>query len=363
MRILYDGQIYAQQTAGGINRYFANIIRKLPHDFSPTLTTAAFRSTNFPSHPNLKTFFYPRHGFKPGRVSFWLEKYFFRVVNSFDYDIIHPTYYWLLARHDMSQCRDPVVITVHDMIHEIFSDQIDPDHQQAIEKKKAILSAQSIICVSENTKHDLLERYQIPDENITVIYHASEIDITMSFGNEVVPSRPYYLYVGGRYSYKNFDHLLLVLAKVVSKVPELILCVVGAPFNQAEQKLITELKLSDHIQHYSYPSDQHLAKLYRCSVAFVYPSLYEGFGIPLLEAMSCGTVSIASDTSSIPEVVGEAGLYFDPHNVNDLVDLMLFVLENSAERECLIQKGFDRAKCFSWDKTASQTIEVYQKLL
>jgi glycosyltransferase involved in cell wall biosynthesis len=363
VRILYDGEVYTGQAAGGINRYFGNIISRLPDDFSPTLTTTAIRETNFPSHPRLKTFLYPRHGFRPGRISYWLEKYYFRYVTSFQYDLIHPTYYWLLTRHDLSELRQPIVLTVHDMIHEIFADRIDPNHHIAEEKKKAILSAQALICISENTKRDLLTRYSIPEEKITVIYLASEIDITMSYGEDLVPANPYFLYVGGRLGYKNFTSLLAAFAKVVSKVADLSLCIVGSPLTSTEQKLISDLGLNEFIEHYRYPSDRHLAKLYRCSVAFIYTSLYEGFGIPPLEAMSCGTVAIVAKTSSIPEVVGEAGLYFDPHNANDLVDLMLFILENSAERECLIQKGFDRAKCFSWDKTLAQTIEVYQKLL
>jgi glycosyltransferase involved in cell wall biosynthesis len=363
VRILYDGEIYTGQPAGGINRYFANIISRLPSNFSPTLTTTTIRENNFPSHPGLKTFLYPRHGFKPGRVSYWLEKYYFRYVTSFEYDLVHPTYYWLLTRYDMSKLKKPIVLTVHDMIHEVFADQIDPNQHISEQKKKAILSAQALICVSENTKRDLLIRYPIPEEKITVIYHASEIDITMSYNETLVPDSPYFLYVGGRIGYKKFTSLLAAFAKLVSKVTNLSLCIVGSPLTSAERKLVSDLGLNEFIKYYHYPSDCHLAKLYRCSLAFVYPSLYEGFGIPLLEAMSCGTVVIAAKTSSIPEVVGEAGLYFDPHTVNELVDLMLFVLENSAERECLIQKGFDRAKCFSWDKTASQTIEVYQKLL
>src|SRR5205085_4665610 len=95
-------------------------------------------------------------------------------------------------------------------------------------------------------------------------------------------------YVGSRAAYKNFDGLLMALAKVVSKHPEILLCVVGSLFNKEENQLIAELKLTEHIKHYGHASNTHLAKLYRCSVALVYPSMYEGFGIPPLEAMACG---------------------------------------------------------------------------
>jgi glycosyltransferase involved in cell wall biosynthesis len=363
MRILYDGQIYAMQTAGGINRYFANLISRLPEDFTPALTTCKPRNVNYPAHPNLKTFFYKRFGFRPGFVSYWLEKHYFRAVASFNsFDVVHPTYYSLLTRQGINQCKAPVVLTVYDMTHELFAEQIDSNGLYAEEKRKAILAAQAVICISENTKKDLLERYSFPEEKVTVTYLASEIDASLSHGSEQVPCRPYYLYVGSRISYKNFDRLLVAFGKAVSVQPEIVLCVVGSPFNETEEKLIAELKLSEHIEHYEYASDTHLAKLYRCSVAFVYPSLYEGFGIPPLEAMSCGTVVVASNCSSIPEVVGDAGILFDPKSTGDLADILLSLLDNPTERDRLIAKGHQRAQVFSWDQTVAQTLNVYRSV-
>jgi glycosyltransferase involved in cell wall biosynthesis len=363
MRILYDGQIYAMQTAGGINRYFANLISRLPKDFTPTLTTCKPRNVNYPAHPNLKTFFYQRFGFRPGFVSYWLEKHYFRGVASFNsFDVVHPTYYALLTRQEINQCRSPVILTVYDMIHELFADQLDLNGHKTEEKRKAILAAQAVICISENTKKDLLERYSLPEEKLTVTYLASDIDASLSHGSEPVPSLPYYLYVGSRVSYKNFNRLLAAFAKAVSVRPEIALCVVGSPLNETEEKLIAELGLTENIEHYGYASDTHLAKLYRCSVAFVYPSLYEGFGIPPLEAMSCGTVAVASNCSSIPEVVGDAGILFDPNSTGDLADILLSLLDSPTERDRLIAKGYQRAQAFSWDKTVAQTLNVYHSV-
>lgn len=363
MRILYDGQIYALQKAGGINRYFANLINRLPKNFTPILTTLQPQVLNYPVHPNLERFLYKRFDFRPRRVSQWFEKYYFRAVTTLSHpNVIHPTYYTLLTRQEIDKYRCPVVLTVWDMIHERFYEQIDPTGQQAEEKRKAIHMAQAIICISENTKKDLLERYSLPENRVTVTYLASEIDASLSDGSEPVSSRPYYLYVGTRYSYKNFDGLLTAFAKAVSVQPDIALCVVGSLFNKTEEKLIADLKLTDHIEHYGYASDRHLAKLYRCSVAFVYPSLYEGFGIPPLEAMSCGTVAVASNCSSIPEVVGDAGLLFNPRATGDLADILLFLLDNPTERDRLIAKGYERAKAFSWDKTVAQTLDVYRSV-
>lgn len=364
MRILYDGQIYAKQNAGGINRYFANLISRLPEDFNPAFTTCQPQNVNYPDHPNLKTFFYNRFGFRPGRVSYWLEQYYFRTVTALNsFDVVHPTYYSLLTRQEIHQCRYPFVLTVYDMIHELFAEQIDPNGQYAEEKRKAILAASAIICISENTRKDLLERYSLPEERVTVTYLASEINARLSYGSEPVPSQPYYLYVGSRSSYKNFDLLLTAFAKAASVQPEIRLCVVGSSFNQTEEKLIADLNLTGHIEHYGYASDTHLAKLYRCSVAFVYPSLYEGFGIPPLEAMSCGTAVVASNCSSIPEVVGDAGILFNPKSTADLADSLLYLLDNPTERDRLIAKGYQRAQAFSWDKTVAQTLNVYHSVV
>ncbi len=366
MQIIYDGQIYALQNAGGINRYFNNLIKRLPNEFFPSMTilNSQNHQVTYPLHSNLKKYQYKRFGFRPGRLSYWLEKVYFQAVSAFNnFDIAHPTYYSLLSRQNIDKYRCPVVITVWDMIHELFSEQIDYDREHAEEKRKAILSAHSIICISENTKKDLIEQYSIPESKIKVTYLASEIDISLSYGSESVPKHPYYLYVGSRAKYKNFDRLLSAFAKIVTVKPNIALCVAGQPFNDTEKKLITELNLNNYINHYACITDRHLAKLYRCSVALVYPSLYEGFGIPPLEAMSCGTAVIASNCSSIPEVVGDAGILFNPQSINDLADILLFLLESSSERDRLISKGYQRTKLFSWDKTAAQTIDIYHLLV
>lgn len=363
MRILYDGNIYKLYTvrsSGGVIRYFYNLISRLPEKSTPHLTTTQHPKVTYPVHLNLKLWEYKP--FRPTLIYRSLEKYYFRAIATFNhFDIAHPTYYSLLTQKDFNQYRYPVVLTIYDMVHEIFRDKIDPKGEQVELKRKAISSADRLICISENTKKDLMKWHSVPEEKITVTYLAAGIDSSLAYGDEPIPSRPYYLYVGSRdASYKNFDTLLLAFSNVVSVNPEITLCVVGYPFDQTEIKRITELNLSDRIELYNYASDAHLAKLYRCSVAFVYPSLYEGFGIPPLEAMSCGTPVVASNGSSIPEVIGEAGLLFNPKSVSDLTDILLSLLDSSTERDRLIAKGYERAKVFSWDKTVAQTLEVYQ---
>jgi glycosyltransferase involved in cell wall biosynthesis len=362
VKILYDGQIYADQTTGGISRYFTNIITRLPQTAQPTLTASnrKFKS-HYPHHPNLRLQEFP--DFRPYRIGHSIRSYYFRLLNARQsFDIFHPTYYFLLTKEAFSKTRHPLVITVYDMIHELFTEVMNAD-DTIRSKQAAIDAADAIICISESTKNDLL-RYFPSIESKTVVTHlASEFSSDWADGNEVTPSQPYFLYVGSRAkAYKNFDTLLMAFAKAASINLDVCLCVVGAPFDAQEQQHIAELKLIDRIQNYDRASDTHLAKLYRCSVAFVYPSLYEGFGIPPLEAMACGTVVVAANSSSIPEVVGDAGILFEPKAVADLADILLELLDSPSQRERLISRGYTRHKQFSWDKTAAQTVGVYQSL-
>jgi glycosyltransferase involved in cell wall biosynthesis len=208
----------------------------------------------------------------------------------------------------------------------------------------------------------LLERIKIEESKVHVVHLAAELDESLSHGDEAVPPQPYYLYVGARPGYKNFPTLLKAFAEASSQRPELSLCVVGSSFKLDEHELMNRLKIADRVQCFGQASDRQLAKLYRCSLALVYPSLYEGFGIPALEAMACGTVAVVGNTSSLPEVVGDAGVMFDPKSPAELADVLVWLIDHPEEREILISKGHERAKNFSWDKTAAETVKIYRSL-
>lgn len=309
---------------------------------------------DLPTHPKLKSYAY--RNLRPGRIFYKFEQ-----IISGVFDIAHPTYYTLLTPWGIEEYRCPVVLTVWDMIHERFS-QHDPAGETASLKRKAIEAAQVVICISENTKKDLQEFYEVSESKIRVTHLASDLDVSRAFGSEPVPETPYFLYVGARYKYKNFNGLLDAFAKARLSRPDTTLCVVGPAFTDAELKLIAELGIAGGVVNYGHVSDAHLAKLYRCSIAFVYPSLYEGFGIPPLEAMACGTAVVASNRSSIPEVIGDAGLLFDPSLPDELTDILLLLLAGGAERGRLVEAGRRRAQMFNWDKTAAQTFEIYRSV-
>ena len=391
MRILYDGEVFRYQSFGGINRYFENVIRNLPSEFRPTLLTTVDGDMSQVVHPNLKVVRYGREHlneisdrvniqnfsyrldlYAHKKLEAWGKNLTKREMESWDrlgrfrrFDVAHPTYYWLITKGEISDYRCPVVITVWDMTYELFGgNYLDPTGERKALKKKSIMAADALICISENTKQDLMRLFSIPESRITVTHLATHLKAEMSHGPESVPTRPYYLYVGARHQHKNFRLLLQAFSKAVSIEPDLYLYVVSQPgFNQDERKHIADLKLSNHIEQQCEATDEHLAKLYRCSVGLVYPSLYEGFGLPPLEAMSCGTPAIVSDTSSIPEVVGDAGLYFDPHSLDELAERLVELRRNDVLRQELISKGLARAELFDWRKTAAETVGVYRGLI
>ncbi|HBB89364.1 MAG TPA: glycosyltransferase family 1 protein [Blastocatellia bacterium] len=360
MRILYDGGASQESGAGGIKRYFTNLISRLPQDFEPHLTTCRRADETAPSHPRLRVHRLPR--FRPQRVSLKLEKAFFsRVEGSCKFDIAHPSYYTLLSQREVGQYQCPVVITVWDMIHEIFPG-FDPSGSFIARKQRAIEAADAILCISENTKRDLLERYKVDEARVSVTYLAADLMPGHVDGAKNSPARPYFLYVGTRASYKNFHGLLSAFADATTLAPEIMLNVVGPRFDSTEEQKLADLGLRERVKNFGAVSDTELATLYHHSVALVYPSLYEGFGIPPLEAMQCGTLVVAANRSSIPEVVGDAGILFDPQQPDALTDILVHLARNPDARQSYIERGYKRSKLFSWDKTAQQTVEVYQNL-
>lgn len=363
MKILYDGFIYSSQTVGGINRYFTNIIKRLPGDYIPVLTVPRVNEYNFPSHKNLKLITSKRFG--PNRISSITEKIYLYETLKFrgNFNLQHPTYYSMLTPNKYNPVKSPIVRTVYDMITELYPAIYDPSGYEVNLKKKTIKSSDFIICISENTKKDLIELYSIPEEKIQVIYIATDFHIKMSYGPEETSAQPYFLYVGSREAaYKNFFGLIETFAKLFNTDSEICLAVVGAKFNIAEERYINELKLSRKIINYGYVSDNHLAKLYRQSLAFVYPSLYEGFGIPPLEAMACGGLVVAANRASIPEVVGDAAILFDPDVKDELTLILEQIAKGFVRREDFLAKGLVRATMYSWEKTASQTVNLYRTL-
>ena len=363
LSIIYDHQIFGLHRYGGIARYFyeiANLIVKIDgakvNIFSPLYINEYFKQdgpvipTGFHVNPIPKTKRIINAINNIASLSLKLRK---------DVDILHETYY---STFDLCPRSAKRIVTVHDMIHERLPEHFPQGNEIAQLKAQCINRADHVICVSENTRKDLIDLLGIPEEKISVVYHGYALGHVAS--TPIAKGKPFILYVGSRSGYKNFEMLLRAYAcSDLLKNHFDLVCFGSGKFSTHEQALIKKWKISPIAVKHIAGNDDVLAGLYTSASVFVYPSLYEGFGIPPLEAMSFNCPVVCSNISSIPEVVGDAAELFDPFDetaILNAIERVLFSPEHSAN---LVAKGRVRIKQFSWDKCAAETLDVYRKVL
>ena len=288
-----------------------------------------------------------------------------RLVESQD-DIVHlPNQNF--ARYAL-RTKNPFVVTVHDLIRFCFDFSRETITERILLKLdiRGIKRASHIIAVSQHTKSDLIEYFKMPDDRISVIYNGIDHSIFKPYDTKP-PDEPYILYVGSERPRKNLARLIEAFAILKREFPELRLVKVGEPgraeeYRQETLRKLDSLGLTPDVIFTSYTSESDLVRYYYSAALLVYPSLYEGFGLPPLEAMACGCPVVASNTSSLPEVIGEAGIMVNPYATNRLAQAMREVLTNSKLRDDMVTRGLEQAKKFSWERTAEQTQEVYHRV-
>lgn len=278
-------------------------------------------------------------------------------------DIVHETYY---SKNRCAPEKSRVVLTVFDMIHERYPTSFPLWDNTSKEKAIAVKRADHIICISEQTRSDLIDILNVSPLVTSVVplgfsLTRGDVDTTT---DSAVSNRPFLLYVGGRSGYKNFDRFIRAFAsnQLLRNAFDII-AFGGGSFSRDELQLFSELFLPNGSVRQVAGGDARLAELYRGAAVFVYPSLYEGFGIPPLEAMSFDCPVVCSNTSSIPEVVGDAACFFDPTDVSSIESALVNVTGSNALRLSLIARGRDRIKMFSWEKCALETVDIYKKVL
>ncbi|QDR82043.1 glycosyltransferase family 4 protein [Sporomusa termitida] len=364
MRVVYDHQVFEMQRYGGISRYFYELIsRMLRRDEASIALFMGFYANRYGlqrfENSYAKFFGIDRERFPFGKKigPFLNKKLRFRFLSEICADIYHPTYYF----SDFTNTNFKKIITVHDMIHELFPTNFSYRDKTVEWKKRCVSLSDGVICVSESTKKDLVEILQVPENKITVIYHGNSLRIPVS--TPPLVKEPYILYVGERHGYKNFKCLVeaLAISPTIRKQFKLV-CFGGGKTKRRDVELLEKAGLTNQVLFAS-GEDEALANYYKYAQAFVYPSFYEGFGIPPLEAMYQGCPVVVSDRSSIPEVVGNAGLYFNPQSSEDLASKLGQVLSDNESRTRLIENGFRQEKLFSWDLTATQTLSFYKTIL
>lgn len=365
MKVIYDSQIFAQQEFGGISRYICALASQMSHVPGVNVKIVA------PLHINqylrdadseIVRGVYVRRLPKTARIIKAMSAALCGPVSGMMHpDLVHETYY---AEQPLCRSNVPHVLTVYDMIEERFPESFGAGYPVAQLKKSAVNRADHIFCISENTRRDLLEIHHLPEARMSVTYLGYDaLPQTGLQAQALVGAAPYILHVAGRRGYKNFDGLLRAFAASPwLKTNFRLVCFGAGALSPDELDLMAGLGLSAAQVIHVGGGDDRLAALYKGAAAFVYPSKYEGFGIPPLEAMSLDCPVICSNTSSIPEVVGDAGEYFDPYDPDSIRVSIERVLQSSERRAELVSLGRERCQRFSWERCAQETLAVYRRL-
>ena len=272
-----------------------------------------------------------------------------------------------VASHQAVEKPPPHIITVYDMIHERFPESFHALDNTLEIKRLAVERADLVIAISDHIRKDLLELYSLSPDKVTTVhlgFDNFEVSAAIhSDGLTLKNEEPFLLYVGNRAGYKNFNYFLKAyVASFWLRSNFSIVAFGGGNFTIGEKRLIADLQLDTmKINHLS-GDDRLPGSLYRKAAAFIYPSRYEGFGIPPLEAMAHDCPVIASHVSSIPEIVGEAGSYFDQNSVENIRVVMEQTLSSQQVINELKLKGRQRLTQFSWEKCAESTLKIYQQV-
>jgi glycosyltransferase involved in cell wall biosynthesis len=367
MRIALDYQAFTYQTYGGISRYFTQLalgMMNLKHQvkvFAPlhrnsyldSLPRAVVSGRRINSYPFKTAHFFLAYNelISRNKIAKWKA------------DIVHETYY---SKRGTAPADRPVIITVYDMIHELFSGEFRKFDNTVEIKKIAIARADHVICISENTKKDLINLYGTSASKITVVFLGYENFTVNTCRLDIfqAKARPFLLYVGARVGYKNFAGLLCAVAASKKLLSDFdIVAFGGQKFSNNELSLIRSMGFAENQVTHIDGNDALLGKYYNTARAFIYPSLYEGFGLPPLEAMAHNCPVISSSTSSMPEVICAAGEYFDPSSIDDMRRAIEAVVYSDSRIQALKLLGQERLTHFSWPKCVHETLAVYRSVI
>ncbi len=366
MKILYDHQVFSLQDTGGASRYHYELARHL----------CSRDGVEINVHLGINDSVYPFNSlrelgakilssntrFPPGLLRYGLNELGTGLAAGFfrKWEIYHPTLYRAMplvrAQH--------IVVTHHDCTHERFPELFSSAKRIMRHRRRLFSVADLIICISDSTARDLAHFYGIDEGKIRVIHHGLGAMIRQPEQAKELTSqlrRPYILYVGTRHAYKNFLGLLEAYTRSATCRDFDLVCVGGGKFTRDEEQRITELGIRSKLLLIPRASEAILTEAYSRAHLFVYPSLYEGFGLPPIEAMSCGCPVLAADSSSIPEICQQAALYFDPQVSDSLTDALRNALGNPRREEQIVV-GLAQAAKYHWGTCAEKTLQVYREI-
>jgi glycosyltransferase involved in cell wall biosynthesis len=362
MRVLYDHQVFSLQDAGGASRYHFELIRNLQglDEIAIEALLGLHGSVmRFSSLQQVRTRVLGRRTtMKPGLSRYAINELLSAVAAPLRgrVDIYHPTLYralpWVRRRG--------VVVTHHDCTHERFPHLFPNAASIMATKRKLFGQADAIVCVSASSQRDLLHFYDVPEAKTHVIHHGFAPLGLVESGVEA--GAPYLLYVGSRASYKNFGLLLEAFSRSGLAGSYRLLAVGGGEFTTQEQGQIASLQLTGSITLAPKADDATLARAYRDAALFVYPSMYEGFGFPPLEAMSMGCPVLVNRTSSLPEICGDAVFYFDSSDQEELSQRLQSIVKDKQGLADKRKLGEQQVKLYGWSRCAHATLAVYRQV-
>ncbi len=384
MKVLFDHLIFQEQKVGGVSKALVEMIKCLPKDIDVEIGIK--ESNNIYLHENQKLIegvsriryndktFLGGIKFKGKSKLFNLLSdcgvvkdsrkinldYCTKIMKESDYDVFQHTQY---DSYFLRYNKKPFVFIVHDIIPELFPAYYPSNFNDIVEREKLIPQAHHIVAISENTKKDIMNRWNVSEERISVI-HWGAPDVQNIQFKHVLPFE-YVLFVGGRNRYKRFAFFVREAKSFLDVHKDVHVVCTGTPFTSDEKLFLTELGLVSRV-HQMMVSTDELYSLYHYSICFVFPSEYEGFGLPILESMACGCPALISKKSCFPEIGGEAALYIeedkysDKSNLSSQLDYLYRM--NQHERDEIVSKSLRRVKLFTWEKTAQNYAEVYRNV-
>lgn len=350
MKIAFTGTIFFNQSYGGISRYFIELVKNLESNYkiiAPINKNIFLKKINFNNKKSLFLKKIPHYKILKKLNIFFQNKF----INQYSPDIIHETYY---SDSICDFVKYKKVITIYDMIHEKY---LNSFYKNKFDYKKKIIDKfDYYICISEQTKNDFLNYYGVPEEKVGVTYLGGDHLLQNNSDTSAYLDEPFILYIGSREKYKNFGILLNALSKIKTKVK--LICFGGENFINYTNEM---RNLAINIEHVT-GDDTKLVTYIKNALCFINPSLYEGFSIPNVEAMFNACPIICSDIAIFREICGNAAVYFNPNDSDQLSYLIDKVINDNFLRSKLIKEGFNRAKFFTWQNCSRDTINIYNNL-